>query len=660
MAGHTTEDRAEFGVLFVAGFAEQRPGSAVASFASALYRWLVRWNARPHLWSAPPPALSGTVLSSAPGTGDEPAHLTLDVPLRLSTGEREARWLLAESSWADLFAPPRFLGVARWIWKVSTCLLVLQFVIPMRRHWNRAKRTEKTWHRRLADRLVAPLYLVPMGVAATLSVLLSLLLLALAVVDKLPIPRIELAVRWVAVRISAVLGDSYMLAHCPVQFAAMRTQVARDLHWLQERCEKVAVVAHSQGAAIAHQVLKDDDGPLRNVRGFITLGQGITKFHLLQRMDWDPRAYRAAWWSRVLVTAGLFCAGLPALALLARHWTSAPVVRALTSLPGSVIVISAGFVSITAGVLAAVHAVCGDLEEDLTLPHAGFSWSDYYASADPVSNGPLLLGPDQAPDPDQAMHEQNRLLPDPCHQVYNSASILFDHNRYLRNPDQVLSQVLNDLAAAAYGNGQAGPSVVGDDDLAKVRRRRHRLVLGLITGRALAAGLAAELWLVNLGPLLKGPMNRLVHLFAPRAGMDDSLARLLAAVLIASVAYGAVVIVWRTAEGYVVRRFFRTAEHPGSTVRQDPCQPTDRIVLQRHPSRPSRPVAEPAWDPARMAETSLDGAVLAVDAPEWLLVPRSPATPSPGPTICPRPAGHDRVFRRAWLRARPPGPGAPG
>jgi hypothetical protein len=32
--------------------------------------------------------------------------------------------------------------------------------------------------------------------------------------EKLPIPRIDQAVRWVAVKISAVLGDSYMLAHC--------------------------------------------------------------------------------------------------------------------------------------------------------------------------------------------------------------------------------------------------------------------------------------------------------------------------------------------------------------------------------------------------------------------------------------------------------------
>jgi hypothetical protein len=260
---------------------KQRPGTAIASFAGAIYRWLFSWNARPQGWPASPPALSQTTLSSAVSADDGPAHATLTVPLGLSTGEREARWLLAESSWADLFTPPQFLGVARWIWKVSTCLLVLQFVIPMRRHWHRAQRPDKSWHRRLADRAVAMCYLGLMAVAAMASVLLSLLLLALAVVEKLPIPRIDVAVRWVAVKISAVLGDSYMLAHCPVQFSAMRTQVARDLRWLQDRCEKVAVVAHSQGAAIAHQVLKDGGDHLGNVRAFVTVGQGISKLHLL-------------------------------------------------------------------------------------------------------------------------------------------------------------------------------------------------------------------------------------------------------------------------------------------------------------------------------------------------------------------------------------------
>jgi hypothetical protein len=577
-SGPVSEARAEFGVLFVAGFAEQRPGTAIAAFAGAIYRWLFRWNAGPHLGPASPPALSETVLTSAPGTAGGPAHAELAARMHLSTGEHEARWLLAESSWADLFTPPRFLGVARWIWKVSTCLLVLQFIIPMHRHWNRAKRTKKSWHRRLADVITAGCYLGLMAVAATASVLLSLVLLALALVEKLPIPRIDTAVRWVAVRISAVLGDSYMLAHCPVQFAAMRTQVARDLRWLQGRCEKVAVVAHSQGAAIVHQVLKEGGNHPDNVQAFVTVGQGIAKLHLLQRMDWDPRVYRAAWWSRMLVTTGMLFAGLPALGVLARHWTSTTIIKTLVSLPASVLLPSAGFVIILLGVHAAMRAVCGDMQQDLALPQAGFWWSDYYASADPVANGPLVSGPSRTPGPGQAASDQTRLLPGPCNQVYNSASILFDHNRYLRNQDQLLSRMINDLAAAAYGDSPAGPKIVREDDLVKVGQRRHRLILWLIAARILAIGLGVELWWVDLGPLLKGPMNWLVHLLAPHTAMGNGFARFLAATLITTVVYMAAVIGWRIRERYVVRRFFHTAERFEFTRPPDLPEPSARIA----------------------------------------------------------------------------------
>ena len=73
------------------------------------------------------------------------------------------------------------------------------------------------------------------------------------------------------------------------------------------------------------------------------MGQGIAKFHILWRMDWDPHAYRAAWWSRLLVTTGMFLAGLPAVGLLLRHWTSATIVKTLVSLPVGVLLPCAGF-----------------------------------------------------------------------------------------------------------------------------------------------------------------------------------------------------------------------------------------------------------------------------------------------------------------------------
>jgi hypothetical protein len=402
MSDVVCEERAEFGVLFVDGFAAQGPGSGVASLAAALYRWLFRWNCEQGLWDESAPKLKDAVLSSSEGGVGEPAHLVLDVPLRLSTGEHRGRWLIAESSWADLFAPPQFLGLARWIWKVSTCLLVLQFVIPMRRHWWHARLAGVSWYGRLADRVMAACYLALMGVAAMLSVLLSVALFGLAVAAHLPIPRIDQAVRWVVVRISAVLGDSYMLAHCPVQFAAMRTKVAADLRWLQEHCEKVVVVAHSQGAAIAHRVLKDaGNDQAEGVRAFITIGQGISKLHLMQHLDWDPQVCPAARRSRLLVSLGLACAALPALGLIVSRWTNADVVTFWTHPAHSVPLILAGFLIIWVGVSQAMRAmkvVGKQLRQELGLRAGACKWSDYYASADPVSNGPLA-GSDLTPWP---------------------------------------------------------------------------------------------------------------------------------------------------------------------------------------------------------------------------------------------------------------------
>jgi len=173
------------------------------------------------------------------------------------------------------------------------------------------------------------------------------------------------------VKLSAVLGDSYVLAHCPVQYAAMRTQVAHDLAWLEARCNKVVIVAHSQGAAIVHQVLKDDASSRQQLRAFITLGQGISKLHLLRRMDWDPQASRAAFWTRLFVTSGLFCAGLPALGTLLSRWINATILELPARFPANLALIVAGFLAILLGVVHAIRVVGDEIEHDLLLPGAG-------------------------------------------------------------------------------------------------------------------------------------------------------------------------------------------------------------------------------------------------------------------------------------------------
>jgi pimeloyl-ACP methyl ester carboxylesterase len=556
MGGCAEEVRPEFGVLFVGGIGKQRAGSSVRVFAAALYGWLFWWNSETCPPLEPSPALHDAVLSPALGGDDGPAHVTLQVPLQLGSETRMGHWLLAESSWGEASSLPRFVDLAHWIWKVSTCLLVLQFVIPMHRHWRQPKTP-------LYLRLAVVLgYLILMGVAAILSVPLSLALFAVALTVLLPIPRIDLAVRWLVVKISAVLGDSYVLAHCPVEFAAMRSQVARDLSWLQGRCDKVAVVGHSQGAAIAHQVLKEHGRSPGNLRAFITFGQGISKMLLLQKMDWDPDVRWKAWLSRWLVAVGLAMAGLPAVGwvvirLVNTKFFSAPAAVAIP-------MIVAGFLLIFWGVHHAMKAARDGCDEDLPLCIDGtdFFWADFYASADPVSNGPLISGTAGNEYKSGTCHG-SVVRPRPCSEVYNRSSLLSDHNSYLRNQDQFLPELLNALATAAYCDGcndSASWPLVAERVLDRARRRRRWLVRWLVTVRVFMPGVAVLAWLFGPVGIFQGPMNQLTHVAgSPHMGHD--LVRLVAAALITVAAYLVFAIIpRRVIEYWNTQRFFHAAE----------------------------------------------------------------------------------------------------
>ena len=396
-----------------------------------------------------------------------------------------------------------------------------------------------------------------------LSVLVSLLLLALAVAAKLPIPQIDRAVRWTIVKISSTLGDIYVLAHCPVQYAAMRTKVAQDLRLLQRKCEKVAVVAHSQGAAIAHQVPKDNDydQDSGDLRAFITSGQGISKMHLLQHMDWDPQYAADAWWIRTLVTFGLACAGLPAFALLMSRWLTAAVLRALATFPLNILLIVGGLFIVALGVIYFTRKLKAAVEQDLHLRPActRFTWTDYYASADPVSNGSLT-------DPDS----HDCTLPRPCNEIHNSGSLVTDHNGYLRNRDQFLSQLLNNLVVAAYGRqkDQNQPFLVCPEDLKQVSTRRRWQITYLVIARMITIGFGLALFFFYHLSAVDAQMSSLVHAVPPHAQVGDSPARLMTVLLIAVVTYTAFLISRQIWERRAVRRFFRTATRVSPAAEQ--------------------------------------------------------------------------------------------
>jgi hypothetical protein len=469
----------------------------------------------------------------------------------------------------------------------------------MRRHWRQFGRDRArgvSLARRLDSVAAVVGYVALMGVGAMSSVLLSAVLLALALAALLPIPRIAAAVRWVVVRLSAILGDSYLLAHCPVQFAAMRERVAADLRWLQQRCDTVAVVAHSQGAAIAHQVLQDA-GPDGGVRALVTMGQGISKLHLLQRMDWNPAGHRAAWRSRLFVVTGLLLAGLPAVGVVAGRLG----VAALRVLDAAAVYppqIAVGLAIPAFGVWYAVRTNGGQVDLDLALQPAssGLTWTDYYASADPVSNGRLMPRQLAAPGEGSSRNAGADGLPVAYHEVYIKGSLLSDHDSYLANQDQVLPWLLNDLVAAAYAparTGQSRPALVWDEDIRLARHRRRHLIDWLIAVRALTLALAIALWQITAAGPVTGPVNHAVHM----AGLDATigtiparLAVIIAAMITTYVLAG--IIPWKIMENGGYRQFFQTATRHGDLPQQPQrkkCQAISQAPGMAKPAPPSTP-----------------------------------------------------------------------
>jgi hypothetical protein len=304
------------------------------------------------------------------------------------------------------------------------------------------------------------------------------------------------------------------------------------------------------------------------VRAFITVGQGISKLRLLQRMDWDSIVSRKAWRSRLFVITGLFLAGLPAVGVVVGKRIGVPRLATLATFPVYPVLMAAGFLSLVIGVRHAIRAVsiAGDGDEDLALP--GLAWRDYYASADPVSNGPLTPTGKPGPDDSRELHPRKSGLPG-CQVVYNRGSLLTDHNSYLRNQDQFLSWLLNDLVVAAYGHEYPAtrqPRLVqdgsrtGDHDLDWVTRRRRVLVDWLVGGRVLTVGLGIALWFAAPGRLLDGPLNDLIRVSGASVGMHGLTVRsaVVSIIMIAVYVVG-VVVPWRIMERRSARQFFAHA-----------------------------------------------------------------------------------------------------
>ena len=492
------------GLLFVHGIGEQKKGDTLVSFAEPLYEWLSRWSAGKSndLWSV------STADAKITQTDDgAPSHVR--VSAERNDSDTKIDILMAEAWWADAFAPPSYTQVARWALLVAPAVVgaylrprIQSSQVEAAETLTSEEEVPVVWQLvmvfsplfqlaiqygpPLIGRFVIPAVLLIMG--AFVLVALQVVIVALLILGF--IPRVRASVARLQLYFANGFGDTLTLVERPLRYQAMLSQVLKDLDWLEERCDVVSVIAHSQGAVLANEVIAGLPGKVRNL---VTLGGALSKLPTL----------RAALAHRGRTYGSLACR-LSAVLAIGYHLLSAPLdLPTPDSWVLPVAAVSLIYVSML--IDSAWHATSltpAEAIEGVAKPLPGVAWCDLIGDADPVPEGPL-------PPVTGAMTSE----------VQNTGSVARDHVSYLANTEQVLAriwQLILGQEVIAMDRGHIARARVG-------RRERvndQRLWPKLVT----VAGWVATIVAIGLdgtraiGEWLLTPLTWLVGLVSPDAG----------------------------------------------------------------------------------------------------------------------------------------------
>ena len=489
-----------YGILVVHGIGFQKQGETARRWSEALAAWLSCWVTRQarrqvavtlgELRGSAGSAVEGSVVQD-PADADAPARTLLSVQTR-SGGV--ASWLVAESWWADAFEQPKVLELVSWIVLSTPFLIVSHLSTPLLRTWRRLGSRARWWRKALlgirAFFELAAVFLV----AVPLSLLVVGVFVVLLLPTLIPIAQVRAATKAFATRVFGLLGDTFVVTMSPVRRDLVVNKVAQDIAWLAGKCDAIAVVAHSQGAALAHDALRRSEPP--ELESLVTLGSGIQKLLRLRLAFHNGRALVAyAWIPPAFVVAG--AAGLAATLTRAgalREW--AAVLTSAALLVGLALL----------GLAAYRFFKAKGYEARLELPGAGarFRWLDIYASADPVPNGPTYSG-------DVNWLEEQ--------EVFIHASLFRDHTAYLQDDEGVLPLLAEQFTARfdSLRFDDQARSRVSD---ARWRRRLRMRVLSvaraLLAAAAIVAGLNIDTTALgatvasSLPHILRQPLDTLV------------------------------------------------------------------------------------------------------------------------------------------------------
>ena len=436
--------RADVGVLLVHGIGNHREGVTLRAFGQPLLDWLKDWlrgKGAEH-------ARGDVVVSEARfNNAEAPAYALAQVSrVDRDSSEKSQKesWLFCEGWWGSTVQSPASLQLLRWMWTRGPLLIYWHFYIRQTAG-EKSKQTDLLFS--LLALLLASFSQVVIGIAMLLSLI--------------PIgpwrQKIVAAVRV----LTLTLGDSYVLEE-DIQRAALVERVRRALDWLTKRTKQMVVIAHSQGAAIAHEVLRQSAPD--NLSMFITVGSGLEKLHFLREVVISRRGLIVAWLIFPLAAAGGAMA-LSAISSTAERWE---IGLGVTPLFVALVLASA-----LIDLLKSYKEQLSKAVSALELPRLGHEqWIDIYASDDvvPMNRGSLL---------DKAHFLVRR-------KVYTERSYVRDHVAYFTNVNDCVPRLWEALA------GLSRLRLFNPGDKGRLRRfaRVHKAYAHIISFSRLALFIA--------------------------------------------------------------------------------------------------------------------------------------------------------------------------
>jgi hypothetical protein len=300
-------DRYDFGVLFVHGIGQQAQGQTLTAWADPVIRWLETWLRPTSV------RVGATELGPLPEDPAAPAHLELEIDFPEPERPGPDRWLLAEAWWAQAFGLPQFRELAVWGFLMLPWAVMTHFASRLQRTWSRGRSQVGApptgWRPKLREAMAR----VPQVAWQSLVLLMAVVLfpvlaigvLIVVVLGAVPVPWVRQVAVAVQRLLSASVGDSFVLLSSPAREHAIVTRVERDLRWLTGRCQRIAVIGHSQGAAIAHRTLRRLRHDQHKLAQLVTFGSGQTKLADLEALRDKAKQDPSAAWEVWLAPAGL-------------------------------------------------------------------------------------------------------------------------------------------------------------------------------------------------------------------------------------------------------------------------------------------------------------------------------------------------------------------